>query len=291
MDGANKQTSIEPNSIQLDSQISVFQVEKTSYESLQLLDTIKPNWTISYVLEGLVEASTGSETVIVPPGSVMIHPPHLNFSEVAHVPGTHLWFSIQANIAPMLDMLRLYPVPPILAIEEKDSYVLIFEELLAAWTDTDCPFREVSVTAKALQLLSLLLKRWGQLGRPLRSEQVSDDRDRFPSVIRYMMEHFPHRIARQQLADLIHLHPVYLDRLFAEQYGLTPMRMLRDIRLRQAKYLLEGSDEPINQIAVMCGFGEAPYLNRLFMRSFGETPGAYRERMKAVKKYYYSGEA
>jgi AraC-like DNA-binding protein len=280
----------EPNSIQLDSQIAVFQVERATYKSLKLVDIVKPHWTISFVLEGNVETTIGGETVNVKPGSVMIHPPYLPFSEAARIPGTHLWFSLHANAAPMLELLRLYPLPTVLAMEESDRYPQLFEELLLAWQDSGCPFREWTVTAKTLLLVSVLLKRWERLGRPMRPPHASDERDRFPLVIRYMMERYPYRVSRQQLADLIHLHPVYLDRLFSQQYGITPMRMLREIRLRQARTLLESGDEPINRIAVMCGFGEAPYLNRLFLKSFGETPGSYRERMKAVKQYDYNGE-
>ena len=57
-----------------------------------------------------------------------------------------------------------------------------------------------------------------------------------------------------------------------------------DYRMQVAKKLLETTDSSITDIALHCGFNSNSYFTKLFHRSFGKTPNAYRKERKALEK-------
>ncbi|MEO3754038.1 helix-turn-helix domain-containing protein [Streptomyces sp. B6B3] len=86
----------------------------------------------------------------------------------------------------------------------------------------------------------------------------------------------PHTVA--SLAAEVALSPSRLAHLFAEQLGHTPMRVLRDARLRHAARLLEATALPVERVAAASGFVSPFHFSRLFRERYGLPPGAYRER-------------
>ena len=84
----------------------------------------------------------------------------------------------------------------------------------------------------------------------------------------------PHTV--RSLAEQVALSPSRLAHLFAAQTGRTPMRALRDARLRHAARLLEATDLPVASVAAASGFVSAFHFSRLFRARFGVPPRAYR---------------
>ncbi|WP_167955255.1 AraC family transcriptional regulator [Anaerosporobacter faecicola] len=68
----------------------------------------------------------------------------------------------------------------------------------------------------------------------------------------------------------------HLTRQFHLQKGITPMQYLQDIRLKHSLNLLVTSTLLIEEIAIQCGFSNGNYYTKVFRRSFGLTPSAYR---------------
>ena len=110
-------------------------------------------------------------------------------------------------------------------------------------------------------------------------------------VIRYITEHLYQKLARENLAALVHLHPSYFDRAFRQDYGVSPMHMVRQLRLRQGLRLLETTNLPLSAIAYTCGLGDAGYFNRVFHQHYGQTPGQYRQSIQRAMTDYISPDA
>ncbi|WP_207383660.1 helix-turn-helix transcriptional regulator [Paenibacillus solani] len=64
-------------------------------------------------------------------------------------------------------------------------------------------------------------------------------------------------ITREELAKLYHMNPVYFSRAFQKIYKLTPMQMVRKLRLQHAKKMLESTDYTLEHIAQKCGYFDA----------------------------------
>ncbi|WSQ07277.1 helix-turn-helix domain-containing protein [Streptomyces sp. NBC_01231] len=84
----------------------------------------------------------------------------------------------------------------------------------------------------------------------------------------------PHTV--RSLAADVALSPSRFAHLFSQQLGRSPMRELREARLRHAARLLEGTDLSVERVAAACGFASPCHFNRVFRERYGLPPGGYR---------------
>jgi len=270
-------------SLQARLELSLYQVEVGRYPSLDLRDQVRPHWIVSFVQSGRVETETRGERGLAEDGDAMIHPPHLPFSERAGGPGTHLYFAFDLRVPPHLDLLRLHPVSPVVRLRSPAEYARTFGALRDVWLAPASPARDLHVFALAAELLAHVLHGWAAAGAPPRPAALLTPGDRFADVVRFMDGHLDRKLTRDALAGLACLHPGYFDRAFRAAYGQAPMRMLRDLRLRRARQLLEGTDGTLDAIAAACGLGDAAAFSRAFKAHTGMAPGQYRQAARSAR--------
>ncbi|PVE24219.1 AraC family transcriptional regulator [Microvirga sp. KLBC 81] len=87
------------------------------------------------------------------------------------------------------------------------------------------------------------------------------------------------RLAIADVARECNLTPSYFAKAFRRTTGMSPHQYLTHIRLEEAKGLLLSSSLPLADIALICGFGDQSYFTRVFTRSVGASPGAWRRSM------------
>jgi transcriptional regulator GlxA family with amidase domain len=71
-------------------------------------------------------------------------------------------------------------------------------------------------------------------------------------------------------------------RRFREETGMSPGRWLLRQRVELARRLLEGTDLPIERVAVQAGFGTAASLRQHLHAAVGVAPAAYRRTFRTV---------
>jgi transcriptional regulator GlxA family with amidase domain len=71
-----------------------------------------------------------------------------------------------------------------------------------------------------------------------------------------------------------------LVRRFTAATGTTPLQWLVAQRVRRAQHLLESTDEPVERVAAMAGFGTAANLRQHFTRAVGVAPMNYRRTFR-----------
>jgi len=81
------------------------------------------------------------------------------------------------------------------------------------------------------------------------------------------------------LATAAALSQAHLARAFRNVTGVSLHRYVLQRRLEHARVLLSGSDEPVQAVAMQCGFADAAHLSKAYRRAFGITPAAtaYRD--------------
>ncbi len=262
--------------------LGVFQVMRSPYHRLNLMDMHHPYWAISTVVEGNVTSICRGERFSVRAGDAMIHPPQIPYSEIAEVPGVHEWFLFEAQTIPNLDLLRVHPVFPVVHLQDREAFARAFQALLLTWETPDAPFRDLRLFAHTAEILQLVLTGWNAMGSPPRPARMQTTEDRFTEVMTFMTDHLGEKLTRDDLAGKLCLHPVYFDRLFRATYGLPPMTLLRRMRLDRARHLLESTDDTLASIAERCGFATASHLSRHFSERFEHTPGEHRENFRRI---------
>ena len=82
----------------------------------------------------------------------------------------------------------------------------------------------------------------------------------------------------QSLAERLAMSPRNFTRVFTRETGISPAKYVEELRLSAARQRLEKTRDGIEQIACLCGFGNALNLRRVMERSLHVTPGEYRQR-------------
>jgi len=268
--------------------LSLFHVEEARYDRLDLNNIVDSHWIVSHVIDGEVQTTGGSERNVAKSGYVMIHPAYLPFSERASGGGMHQWVRFDLRMFTNTNVFDLYPVPLIVRLKDPREYAQTFDTLLHEWGGSSS-LRYVHTLSLTVRLIELVLLSWEHAGKQARPLASSPHEDRLLQVIHYMSNNLASPLTRKGLADLVHLHPVYLDRVFSQQYGCTVLQMLRSLRLNHAQELLETTNQTVQEVAGCTGFWDAAYLSRVFTRAFGMTPAQCRRAaIKANSSYMMS---
>jgi transcriptional regulator GlxA family with amidase domain len=69
-------------------------------------------------------------------------------------------------------------------------------------------------------------------------------------------------------------------RRFTEAAGFAPLEYVQRLRIEDAKRRLERTDAAADEISWQVGYEDAAFFRRLFKRTTGMTPGAYRRRFQ-----------
>ena len=65
-------------------------------------------------------------------------------------------------------------------------------------------------------------------------------------------------------------------------FGKTPTALINEMRLDRAAALLAGTDDPVIQVALSCGFSNLSHFYRLFRARFHATPAAHRAQHRLI---------
>ncbi|HIZ56465.1 MAG TPA: AraC family transcriptional regulator [Firmicutes bacterium] len=103
-------------------------------------------------------------------------------------------------------------------------------------------------------------------------------------AVAYMEQNLSSSIQLADIAQSVYLSPRQLERLFETHYGTSPMKYLRDMRLKHALSLLTGTDCSVSDAAHESGFDDVSYFIRVFRQAYGFTPNM-------VNKVYVKGTA
>ena len=68
----------------------------------------------------------------------------------------------------------------------------------------------------------------------------------------------------------------YLSRLFKKEMGINISCFIKNIRMEKAKYLLENTNEKVNNISMMVGYNKLSYFCRSFREYYGISPEKHR---------------
>lgn len=140
------------------------------------------------------------------------------------------------------------------------------------------------------QTRNLLSEIWLLLLEEIRNADNSifhghqKNQDRILTMMAYIQENFAEKLTLEDIADSAAVSTRECLRCFRASIHQSPMEYLIEYRVQTAKKLLETTDFSITNIALRCGFNSNSYFTKLFHRSTGKTPNAYRKELQALEK-------
>ena len=106
------------------------------------------------------------------------------------------------------------------------------------------------------------------------------------SVVRtcesWLGEHFRNTNAIKQVVDLSGIAERTLKRRFKTATGTTLINYLQNLRIEEAKRLLESGQMPVDEISAQVSYEDPSFFRRLFKRRTGLTPSQYRRMFQPV---------
>jgi len=93
----------------------------------------------------------------------------------------------------------------------------------------------------------------------------------------YVEKHYNENISLADVAEEVHLNPVYFSVLFKKEVGMNFIDFLLDFRIEVAKKLLLNTNDNLGTIAQNVGYKDARYFSKLFFKRVGIKPGEFRK--------------
>jgi AraC family transcriptional regulator len=94
----------------------------------------------------------------------------------------------------------------------------------------------------------------------------------------YLRAHLERPLRLDDLAEQVRLSVSHFCRAFTKTFGDTPHTYIIRLRLELAQKMMLTTREPLSQIALACGLADQAHLSKVFRRSLGETPSAWRRK-------------
>ena len=156
-------------------------------------------------------------------------------------------------------VLRLYDLDDTQRVKD------IFDELIRVCLvpGSDLKFEKLSLFYKLLSIMTT-----GEKHTP------SNIQNRISPAIQYLERHiFDPALRIENLHDLCNMSDVSFRKNFHMEYGTSPKKYVTNLRLTQAKRILESGEYAyIYEIASAVGYEDALYFSKLFSQKFGYSP-------------------
>lgn len=110
-----------------------------------------------------------------------------------------------------------------------------------------------------------------------RNIKLSND-DIIQTVQVYIANHTSECLNLEDLGKIVHLHPVYLSKLYKQETGENLSNYISFKRLEKAARLLIDSNLHVTDISHLVGYKKPQYFIKLFKDQYGITPYQYRRK-------------
>ena len=151
------------------------------------------------------------------------------------------------------------------------QYAAILTDIYTLASSSDY-IRDMRINGKLNDLLTLLMESSWHRGNSSNAPKKMD----ISLVKSFLDEHYKEKLSLESVASHFFIDKHYLARLFKEQYGMTLVTYLQQVRITHAKRMLRFTDKSIEEIGLECGIGDLNYFSRVFKKLEGVSPSEFR---------------
>ena len=195
------------------------------------------------------------------------------YYSVKHDPWEKIWFNVSGELVEQL--CGLYNLKGILTFKQihlENEFRQALDPLLA--------HRSSAYENLALALHNIIAKFYMFRYRqqiPAYSPDAVKLRD-------YLDISWTKKVSQQELCSLINKSPAQMQRIFKNQWGISPGKYLQQKRLKMAIHYLENTSFTIRRIAEHVGFSNEYYFANWFKEQTGVAPKSYISSVANAKR-------
>ena len=116
-----------------------------------------------------------------------------------------------------------------------------------------------------------------ELEKVTKSDNERNENLYIRKAIKYIEERYCQEINVLEIAEYLCITPAYFHNIFKKSLKLSPKKYINSLRIEKAKYLLQTTNLPIDEIGFECGFLNHVYFSYAFRKTAGITATEYRK--------------
>nr|WP_263326408.1 response regulator [Neobacillus sp. Marseille-Q6967] len=128
-----------------------------------------------------------------------------------------------------------------------------------------------------VQLKKLFKEDIENVTKELAAKNIENSDWLIERAVNYIKTYYASNIKAHEVADFINISPNYFSTLFKQNTGKSFNEYINELRVEQAKVLLEETPFKVNEIAEKVGYHEYKYFVEIFKKISGLTPTQYRK--------------
>ncbi|MFW5846092.1 MAG: helix-turn-helix domain-containing protein [Planctomycetota bacterium] len=238
-------------------------------------------WNVLLITDGPVQYDGAASRTLQPDDLVVFHPDArmcIAPPRDRRDPAGWRWFAV-ADQPRLHNLLRLPPIDTGVGLVHLGDDLVrgavhgCMDDLQACYRGA-APPRRTDLLFNHVERLLL----WADAVNP--RAHAPHENEQVAAAVLHLRLHFDEPLSVADLAAASGWTPSHFAHRFRAATGLSPMRYLEEVRIRNACDLLRETDWDIGTIALRCGFADPAYFSRVFRKHWRTPPGRWR-RMQA----------
>lgn len=222
-------------------------------------------YSLTYRYSGKISISCGGETTVSTPNTITFVPKGVGYTteilEDTHIIAIH--FDFTGADAP--------PLPCVInPSKESDRIRAIFQSLARTINNAALNFMQLS-------LLYELLHELKSINQKQSDKMIPEKICKAKEIIEVNYSDPFYSIER--IAEDVKVSTTYLRREFKSAFGHSPIKYLKNVRIKAATKLLLTRNMTIAEIAAACGYTSTSYFIQDFHKIMGDAPNQYRNKL------------
>ncbi|MBE6645576.1 MAG: helix-turn-helix domain-containing protein [Ruminococcaceae bacterium] len=239
-------------------------------------NVICPNSKIYYVLDGEICVELKNRSIIARRGDIVLIPAGTKHSyhltELSYAEKYWFHFDFRCGQKNYFDSVDF---PYIRNIGVTKRITDLFDTVV--YTKNNTPSNRINISLSLMSIVSVCLEGCGYTDTPPRENDETD------KVITYIKKNYNEKITLEELSKMAKLSPNYFIKRFKEKLGYSPIKYINILRIERAKFLLEHTEKPINEIMEDVGFWDSAHFSKLFKSETGYSPTKFRRALASRK--------
>ncbi len=160
-------------------------------------------------------------------------------------------------------------IPSFITLPDIEEEIIIVKKLITALVEQN-----------DFECIYSLWRLLGSIKLQFQIQQKNNGMHVVSQIKKYIDDNFSQQLTLEELSQKFYMNPVYMQRKFKKDIGLTPADYLKKVRLSKAKAYLLTTDLTIDNISELCGFCNTSYFISVFKKNESVTPFKYRQKTK-----------
>lgn len=194
-------------------------------------------------------------------------------------PFHYFWFSLDGEEAEkIMEYIGFSRAQPILHLQNPEKLFHVWRALLK---NTRSESRYASLY-DVLKLIETLRQNVVSAKNDVLSKTQNE---LFLRAENYINENINNNIRVSDLVAHLNIDRSHFSKIFKKQFGVSPQIYIRNLKLRQAEYLLRYTSYSITMIAEALGFPDIYCFSKLFKKQYRTSPFQFRKMVNQNKNY------